>query len=258
MTKKINTLDDLTPDAENFNRHTEFGQKLLEDSLRKFGAGRSILVDKDGNIIAGNSTTETAAAIGMEDVIVVPTDGKKLVVVQRTDLSLDSPEGRELALADNMTALKGIDLDLAKVQETLGDDLAKAWGMEIPEVQKQAQEDDFDPDKPVETVCKKGDIWKLGSHRLMCGDSTDAGDVALLMDGEMADLWLTDPPYNVNYEGGTDDKLKIANDNQEDGEFREFLVSAFKAAVSHLKRGGGIIYGMPIRRATTSAMQSKR
>ena len=131
MTKKIDTLADLTPDGENFNRHTEFGQKLLEDSLRKFGAGRSILVDKDGNIIAGNSTTETAAAIGMEDVIVVPTDGKKLVVVQRTDLSLDSPEGRELALADNMTALQGIDLDLAKVQETLGDDLAKAWGMDL-------------------------------------------------------------------------------------------------------------------------------
>ena len=205
MTKKIDTLADLTPDGENFNRHTEFGQKLLEDSLRKFGAGRSILVDKDGNIIAGNSTTETAAAIGMEDVIVVPTDGKKLVVVQRTDLSLDSPEGRELALADNMTALKGIDLDLAKVQETLGDDLAKAWGMEIPEVQKQAQEDDFDPDKPVETVCKKGDIWKLGNHRLMCGDSTDAASVALLMDGEKADMCFADPPYGVSI--GTKNKL---------------------------------------------------
>ena len=138
--KDIKTLADLTPDGENFNRHTEFGQKLLEDSLRKFGAGRSILVDKDGNIIAGNSTTETAAAIGMEDVIVVPTDGKKLVVVQRTDLSLDSPEGRELALADNMTALKGIDIDLAKVQETLGDDLAKAWGMELPKPEKAKPE----------------------------------------------------------------------------------------------------------------------
>lgn len=203
--KDIKTLADLTPDGENFNKHTEFGQKLLEDSLRKFGAGRSILVDKDGNIIAGNITTETAAAIGMEDVIVVPTDGKKLVVVQRTDLSLDSPEGRELALADNMTAFKGIDLDLAKVQETLGDDLAKAWGMEIPEVQKQAQEDDFDTDKPVETVCKKGNIWKLGNHRLMCGDSTDAASVALLMDGEKADMCFTDPPYGVSI--GTKNKL---------------------------------------------------
>ena len=221
MTKKIDTLADLTPDGENFNKHTEFGQKLLEDSLRKFGAGRSILVDKDGNIIAGNSTTETAAAIGMEDVIVVPTDGKKLVVVQRTDLSLDSPEGRELALADNMTALKGIDIDLAKVQETLGDDLAKAWGMEIPEVQKQAQEDDFDPDKPVETVCKKGDIWKLGNHRLMCGDSTNEADVALLFNGEQPYAIVTDPPYcsgGFQESGkksgsiGTRDTTMIAND----------------------------------------------
>lgn len=195
--KEIKTIADLTPDGDNFNKHTEFGQKLLEDSLRKFGAGRSVLVDRNGNIIAGNSTTETAAAIGMEDVEVVKTDGKKLVVVQRTDLDLDSPEGRELALADNMTAFKGIDMDLDKVRETLGDDLAKAWGMEIPEVQKQAQEDDFDPDKPVETVCKKGDIWKLGNHRLMCGDSTDAASVALLMDGKQARLVVTSPPYGV-------------------------------------------------------------
>ena len=128
--KDIRTLADLTPDGENFNRHTEFGTKLLEDSLRKFGAGRSILVDKDGNIIAGNSTAETAAGIGMDDVVVVQTDGTKLVVVQRTDLELDTPQGRELALADNMTALKGIDIDLEKVKEHLGEDLAKAWGME--------------------------------------------------------------------------------------------------------------------------------
>ena len=131
QTKDIKTLADLTPDGENFNRHTEFGTKLLEDSLRKFGAGRSILVDKDGNIIAGNSTAETAAAIGMDEVVVVQTDGTKLVVVQRTDLELDSKEGRELALADNMTALKGIDIDLEKVKEHLGEDLAKAWGLDL-------------------------------------------------------------------------------------------------------------------------------
>ena len=130
-TKDIKTLADLTPDGENFNKHTEFGTKLLEDSLRKFGAGRSVLVDKDGNIIAGNGVVETAAGIGMDDVVVVQTDGTKLVVVQRTDLELDTPEGRELALADNMTALKGIDIDLDKVRESLGDDLAKAWGMDL-------------------------------------------------------------------------------------------------------------------------------
>ena len=150
--KKIEKLSDLTPDQQNFNRHTEFGTKLLEDSLRKFGAGRSILVDKDGNIIAGNGVTETAASIGMEDVIVVPSDGKKLVVVQRTDIDLDSPEGRELALADNMTALKGIDMDLEKVRESLGDNLAKAWGLlNSSEVNPEDYGDQFllpDDDKP--------------------------------------------------------------------------------------------------------------
>ena len=142
-TKEIKTLADLTPDGENFNKHTEFGTKLLEDSLRKFGAGRSILVDKDGNIIAGNGVVETAASIGMEDVVVVKTDGKKLVVVQRDDLTLDSPQGRELALADNMTALKGIDIDLEKVKEHLGDDLAKAWGMDINPPELPTDEDEI-------------------------------------------------------------------------------------------------------------------
>lgn len=122
-----------------------------------------------------------------------------------------------------------------------GVDFSEDWAGTTPtEEEKEAVEDDFDETRDeVPTICKDGDIWQLGEHRLMCGDSTDPGSVALLMNGEMADLWLTDPPYNVNYEGGTDDKLKIANDNQEDGEFRQFLVSAFKAAVSHLKRGGG-------------------
>jgi hypothetical protein len=164
-------------------------------------------------------------------------------VVQRTDLSLDSPEGRELALADNMTALKGIDLDLAKVQETLGDDLAKAWGMEIPDVQKQAQEDDFDPDKPVETVCKKGDIWKLGNHRLMCGDSTDAGDVALLMDGEKADICFTSPPYNMGRNSSFESAPNIAmktgkayneySDDLSDENYSTLLIKSCKNGLEH-------------------------
>ena len=164
--KKIQTLDDLTPDANNFNRHTEFGSKLLEESLRKFGAGRSVLVDRDGNIIAGNGVVETAQAIDLTDVEVVRTDGKKLVVVQRTDLSLDSEDGRELALADNMTALKGIDIDLEKVRESLGDDLAKAWGMEI------VSPDQF------------GDTFSLPD-----GDKKGIVTVSLMMSAEQANVF---------------------------------------------------------------------
>lgn len=162
--KDIKTLADLTPDGENFNKHTEFGTKLLEDSLRKFGAGRSVLVDKDGNIIAGNGVVQTAAGIGMDDVVVVQTDGTKLVVVQRTDLELDTPQGREMALADNMTAFKGIDIDLEKVRESLGDDLAKAWGMEI------VSPDDF------------GDTFSLPD-----GEKENSVKVSLTMSSEQAE-----------------------------------------------------------------------
>ena len=97
-------------------------------------------------------------------------------------------------------------------------------------------EDNFDEDKePVETICKSGDVWQLGDHRLMCGDSTKPEDVARLMNGELADLWLTDPPYNVavkNSQGMT-----IANDNMASDEFRIFLRNAFSAAYSVMGKG---------------------
>jgi site-specific DNA-methyltransferase (adenine-specific) len=98
-------------------------------------------------------------------------------------------------------------------------------------------EDDDVPEPPAEPRTKPGDIWVLGEHRLMCGDSTKPEDVAMLMDGARADLWLTDPPYNVNYKGGTEKALKIQNDHMKDGEFRTFLQQAFGAAFDVLKPG---------------------
>lgn len=103
------TLADLTPDERNANKGTQRGLAMLEDSLRRHGAGRSILVDKHGRVIAGNKTLESAASIGLEDVVIVKTDGHKLVAVQRTDIDLDTPEGRRLAVADNRTSEVGLD-----------------------------------------------------------------------------------------------------------------------------------------------------
>ena len=100
-TTRTGKLSELTPDHSNANRGTERGRYALEASLRKYGAGRSILIDKHGRIIAGNKTAETAADVGIDDVIVVQTDGRQVVAVQRTDLDLDSNEARELAYADN-------------------------------------------------------------------------------------------------------------------------------------------------------------
>lgn len=121
------------------------------------------------------------------------------------------------------------------------------WGMDFPEDwlegnknddSKQAKDDDFDPDAEAPKRCSLGDIWQLGRHRLLVGDSTDPEQLGRLMDGKKADLWLTDPPYNVNYQGGTDEKMKIQNDNMSSEDFFAFLSSAFKAADQYLKAGG--------------------
>ena len=103
MSKKLTTIADLQPDPANANRGTKRGLGLLDNSLRQYGAGRSILADKNGTVIAGNKTLERAADIGLS-VRVVESDGTELIVVQRTDLDIDSKQGREMAYADNRTA----------------------------------------------------------------------------------------------------------------------------------------------------------
>lgn len=104
-------ISDLKFDDKNFNKHTEFGMSLVEKSLRENGAGRSILLDKDNNIIAGNGVIEAAGNIGLENVKIVETTGDEIVAVKRTDVSLDSHKGRRMALADNATAKADIEWD---------------------------------------------------------------------------------------------------------------------------------------------------
>lgn len=122
----------------------------------------------------------------------------------------------------------------------------EAWGLhldtkEIELEPQEAKDDNFDADRAVEAIKKpvtqKGDIWQLGRHFLMCGDSTSQEDVETLMDGTLGDCSVTDPPYNVAYEGGTKDKLKIANDNMSSGAFKEFLTKAFRCMYNALKAG---------------------
>lgn len=115
-------LTDLTPDDRNANAGTERGRAMVEESLRRFGAGRSILVDRNGNIIAGNTTHEAAIDIGLTDAVVVQSDGRKLVVVQRTDLDIDSPAARALAVADNRTAEVGLSWDPGVLAELAADE----------------------------------------------------------------------------------------------------------------------------------------
>lgn len=100
-----------------------------------------------------------------------------------------------------------------------------------------AEDDDFDENEVTESVCCPGDLWQLGRHRLLCGDSTNQEDIERLMGGELADLWLTDPPYNVGYEGKTADKLTIENDSMSDAAFKDFLVKCYAAANASMKKG---------------------
>ncbi len=114
-------IDQLIPDAKNANKGTDRGRKALLDSLKRYGGGRSVLLDKDGRIIAGNKTVEAAAGLGIEDVIIVQTDGKQIVAVQRTDLDIDSPEGRGLAIADNRVGELDLSWDVEQLLENLKD-----------------------------------------------------------------------------------------------------------------------------------------
>lgn len=200
----------LVQDDHNFNKGTEAGRKLMEKSFTELGAGRSILVDKDGRIIAGNKSQQAAIAAGIQKVRVIESDGSELIAVKRTDISLDSKEGRELALADNLTTqinLAWDEAELTSVAAQEGIDLPD-WGLEpkdlgIEEDKKEAQEDDFDEEKDqVDAICQKGDIWQLGEHRLMCGDSLSESCVGHLLDGKSAPLTFTDPPYRLATEGG--------------------------------------------------------
>ena len=127
---KGNKLSDLIPDDKNFNKGSEYGNSLIEKSFRKFGAGRSILIDKNNRIIAGNKSVENAAAIGMEDVQIVESDGKRIIAVKRMDIDLDTPEGRELALADNASAKANIIFDAELIEAELGEAVCEEWGVD--------------------------------------------------------------------------------------------------------------------------------
>ncbi len=235
-------IEQLKQDDHNFNNGTAAGKKLMEKSFAQFGAGRSILVDKENRIIAGNKSQLAAMGAGIKKVRVIETTGDELIAVKRTDIELDSKEGRELALADNLTTQVNLSWDgaeLAGVKEQYGIDL-EGWGADdllpaLPD-DKEAKEDNFDEkEEKIETRCKPGDIWQLGEHRLMCGDSTKQADVLKLMNGDKADLWLTDPPYNVAVQNSQG--MTIVNDDMDDKAFFEFLSSAFKNAQKVMSKG---------------------
>ena len=165
MTKIIETnIESLVPDNKNFNNGTEYGDRLMDESLRKFGLARSIVIDKNNRIIAGNKTAEKAADIGFTDVLVVEVDGNQLVAVKRKDIDLDSAKGRELALADNATSKANLAWDESMIEE-----VSQQWGFEPQEwgvdvsIQEEPEQEEPSGKKEISTrlIVECGDVTKL-------------------------------------------------------------------------------------------------
>ena len=127
----MSSIEELKFDDKNFNKHTEYGMSLLEKSLHEFGAGRSVLVDKNNKIIAGNGIVESAINAGITDIKIVETEGRELVAVKRTDIDLDTKRGRRMAFADNATASADLEWDEDTIKSELTEDETKEWGVDV-------------------------------------------------------------------------------------------------------------------------------
>lgn len=218
----------------NHRRHPEKQRQVVAASIEELGFIKSVLVNRlTGHIVDGHERVMQALGVGEETEVDVeyvelsPEDEKKALLLLDASSELATVDASDLdALVSDCAFNTDVLNDFAKeMLDSLG------VGPE-PEI----HEDDV-PETPVDPITKLGDLWILGDHRLLCGDSTKAEDVARLMDGAKADLWLTDPPYNVDYTGKTKDALKVANDAMSDPDFRSFLVECFTAAFSVLKPG---------------------
>ena len=216
------TLSDLKQDHKNARKRTETSASLLKESLQRYGPARSIVIDEDDRILAGNGTVEAAINLGIEGLRIIDATPDEIIAVRRTGLTEDQKVG--LALADNRTADLA-EWDAEMLQQLSKDHDISPWfdDGDVEALLEQVEqldpvEGNTDPDEapepPAEPITKPGDLWILGNHRLLCGDSTDVLAVERLMDGKKADMVFTDPPYGVSYEGGLQDTgngLKSAN-----------------------------------------------
>ena len=234
--KKVRT-GDLLPYARNARTHSDSQVAQIAASIKEFGFTNPILTDGANGIIAGHGRLLAAMKLGMEEVPVIELEyltkaQRQAYIIADNKLALNAGWNEEL-LAIEMKDLQDLGFDLGL---TGFDDIEISKLFSVDAKAGLTDPDDV-PDVPDEPITKPGDLWMLGDHRLYCGDSTSQTDVKTLMGGARADLLLTDPPYNVNYEGKTESALKIQNDSMDNKSFRAFLANAFTCAYGALKSG---------------------
>lgn len=253
--EKVN-IDKLVPYARNARTHSKEQVLQLRASLREFGFVNPVIVDKDYNIIAGHGRILAAKEEGIAEVPCVFAEHlteaqKKAYILADNRLALNAGWDAEM-LSVEIADLQGADFDIA----LLGFDDAELNKLLTSD--EDVQDDDFDVDGELQNpaVTQAGDLWLLGKHRLVCGDSTKAETIDLLMDGNHANLVVTDPPYNVNYEGTAG---KIKNDNMADEKFYTFLLDAFTLTEKAMAKDASIYVfhadteGLNFRRAFADA-----
>jgi DNA modification methylase len=197
----VTSVKDLKSDHKNARRRTDRSASLIAESLKRFGAARSIVIDEDGRILAGNGTVEGAKKAGIDKLRIIEAEGDELIAVRRAGLTEDEKVG--LALADNRSS------DLSEWDNEMLRQLSEEHDLtpwfeddellaEVLDTVEGNTDPDDVPEPPTDPITKPGDLWILGNHRLLCGDSTDVLAVERLMDGQRPGAVVTDPPYGIN------------------------------------------------------------
>lgn len=231
-------LEKLVPYVNNARTHSAEQIVKLRSSLREFGFINPVIIDRDFNVIAGHGRIAAAKEEGITEVPCVFVDHlteaqKKAYIIADNRMAMDAGWDEEL-LRLEIESLQGADFDVSLT----GFEEQEIADLFAGDEDKDVKDDDFNVDKALEAEAfvKQGDIWLLGRHRLMCGDSTKPQDVEVLMDGDKANACITDPPYNCSYSGGTG--MTIINDQWSDSQkFYQFLLEAFKNAYDSLADG---------------------
>ena len=239
-TKEFQLVDinKLVPYANNARTHNKEQILKLRSSLREFGFVNPVIIDKAYNVLAGHGRIEAAKEEGIAEVPCVYADHlteaqKKAYILADNRMALDAGWDEEL-LSVEMQELQDLGFDLSMT----GFDEKELTDLLGVDTDGDAKEDDFDLSVALEKAAfvRRGDVWTVGRHKLMCGDATSAEDVSALMGDTKANLILTDPPYGVSFKSASG--LTIQNDSMKNEEFYTFLLSSFQRMAEHLEKGG--------------------